>query len=112
MEKNRKTQLDSIWNKSDLWRYIHLVSRSKKSGDDYRKKLEAEFTKRTPHIATNWLAYSSKKVGARVLKEIRNWEEYEDYVKSFSKEIVEVLYDNDIFDSFIAANLPMRQRRA
>ena len=104
MKVERKEYIDSLWNNTRIWKYVHLISKNKT--EDAKKLFEfvPEHYKGTA-IEFNMLCYETNICCETLVKEFSNWDDYIDYMKTFDDSINDILYQLDLFDSFMARNL-------
>lgn len=107
MTKSKKEYLDSLWFDTEVYTWLKLLAGGERQkASDYMNKLQETFEEKySGGVCRRYIFWQGNKIAEKLSKELESWNEYMEYLKTFSDEMVEAMYETDIFDSYMAKNL-------
>ena len=91
-------KINSLWNKTRIWEYVLLLSNGKTEDAKRRFDYVPNEYKNTS-IEFDMFNFEKKEVQNLIVSNIKSWEEYKEYIESFSSQVQDILYELDLFDS-------------
>lgn len=97
MRKERKEELDNLWNKTRIWQLMEdcSVEKEKQLFSDIE-----EYKGTCLEVPVNAEFYEMEKVAEILGNALKSKSEYDEYLKSFSEKFIDAIYDTS-FDSMI-----------
>lgn len=109
MEKSKKEYLDSLWVGTDVYTWLDLIAKDKRrEASDYMNELQHDFEKKYGDAAVacgKYVFWKGKEIARQLAKELKTWNKYVEYMKTFGEKMNAAMYETDIFDSYMAKHL-------
>ncbi len=106
MLKNEKEYLDSLWVDTEVYTWLKIMSEEgNKPAEIYANKLQLEFEEKYGEAAIAcgmYVFWKGKELAEKLSKALKTWGRYMEYMETFSDEMNRVMYETDIFDSYMA----------
>lgn len=109
MTKEKKKYLDSLWFNSDIYYCLTLYVNGKTDEvEEHIKKIGEKYPgtifQEAPKLA---YYYEKDQIAEKLVQELSDLDEYDEYLKTFDDKMVQAIYDTDIFDSYLIKRLPL-----
>lgn len=107
--KDRKEYLDSLWIDTDVYKWLIFLSEGNhQKAMDYADKLQKDFEEKygdNTVACGRYVFWKGREIAEKLAKELKTWNEYMEYMETFSEDMNQAMYETDIFDSFMVNNL-------
>lgn len=109
MKKSEKERIDNLWFNTDVYTWLNFLTKGEKQKAlDYVNELQKDFEKKYGEAAIccgKYIFWRGERIAERLAKELKTWDKYIEYLKTLDNKMVEVLYETDIFDSYLLKKL-------
>lgn len=103
-------RLDSLWNNTEIYHLVTLLADGQEdSAREYYFRVQQEFeniNKESSLSCLNWSYHEGNKIAKKLAGELEDWNDYIEYLKTFPENMLQAMYDMNLFDSYMAQNLP------
>lgn len=110
MDKRRKETLDALWMDTEVYQWLMLLAEKKENEAlKYEKVFQESFEEKYKGTSLSCLRgifWEGRNIAEKLSAELTDWGEYIEYMETFNRNMNEVMYETDIFDSYIAKNVP------